>query len=122
MVDGSGKPDERESSSAQIRTLFNEQRKTIIAEYREKTSHHELHAVHAEEDRRLLQGQLWQQKSEFREARQQSLTEMEELRKFLISTFDTIARRKLVENQNTILELSGRVQELQNEAKLYERF
>ena len=31
------------------------------------------------------------------------------------STFDTIARRKLIEDQNTILELSGRVQELQNE-------
>ena len=40
---------------------------------------------------------------------------MEELRKFQNSTFDTIARRKLIEDQNTILELSGRVQELQNE-------
>ena len=49
------------------------------------------------------------------EAHQQSLTEMEELRKFQSSSFDTIARRKLIEDQNTILELSGRVQELQNE-------
>ena len=40
---------------------------------------------------------------------------MEELRKFQSSTFDTIARRILVEDQNTILELSGRIQELQNE-------
>ena len=40
---------------------------------------------------------------------------MEELRKFQSSTFDTIARRKLIEDQNTILELSGRTQELQNE-------
>ena len=40
---------------------------------------------------------------------------MEELRKFQSSTFDTIARRKLVEDQNTFLELSGRMQELQNE-------
>ena len=40
---------------------------------------------------------------------------MEELRKFQSSTFDTIARRKLVEDQNTKLELSGRIQELQNE-------
>ena len=52
---------------------------------------------------------------EFREVHQQSLTEMEELRKFQSSTFDTIARRKLIEYQNTILVLSGRVQELQNE-------
>ena len=108
-------PDERNSSNAQIRTLLEEQRQTIIAEYREKVSHHELQAAHAEEERRLLQGQLWRQKLEFREAHQQSLTEIEELRKFQSSTFDTIARRKLIEDQNTILELSGRVQELQNE-------
>ena len=30
-----------------------------IAEYRENVSHHELQAAHAEEERRLLQGQLW---------------------------------------------------------------
>ena len=113
--DRSGKPDERNSSNAQIRTLLEEQRQMIIAEYREKVGHHELQAAHAEEERRLLQGQLWRQKLEFREARQQSLTEMEELRKFQNSTFDTIARRKLIEDQNTILGLSGRVQELQNE-------
>ena len=67
MVDGSGQPDERNSSNAQIRTLLEEQRQTIIAEYREKVSHHELHAAHAQEERRLLQGQLWRQKLEFRE-------------------------------------------------------
>ena len=80
-----------------------------------KSGHHELQAAHAEEERRLLQGQLWRQKLEFREAHQQSLTEMEEVRKFQSSTFDTIARRKLIEDQNTFLELSGRVQEQQNE-------
>ena len=115
MVDRSGQPDERNSSNAQIGTLLEEQRQTIIAEYRERVSHHELQAAHAEEERRLLQGQLWRQQLDFREARQQSLTEREELRKFQNSTFDTIARRKLIEDQNTILELSGRVQELQNE-------
>ena len=90
---------ERNSSNAQIRTLLEEQRQTIIAEYREKVSHHELHAAQAEEERRLLQGQLLQQKLEFREAHQRSLTEMEELRKFQSSAFDTMARRKLVEDQ-----------------------
>ena len=115
MVDRSRQPDECNSSKAQIRTLLEEQRQTIIAEYREKVSHHELKAAQAEEERRLLQGQLWRQKLEFREAHQRSLTEMEELRKFQSSTFDTIARRKIVEDQDTILELSGRVQELQNE-------
>ena len=112
--DRSGKPDERNSSNAQIRTLLEEQRQMIIAEYRE-IGHHELQAAHAEEERRLLREELWRQQLEFREVHQQSLTEMEELRKFQSSTFDTIARRKLIEDQNTILELSGRVQELQNE-------
>ena len=42
MVDGLGKPDERDSSTAQIRTLLEEQRQMIIAEYREKVGHHEL--------------------------------------------------------------------------------
>ena len=113
--DRSGKPDERNSSKEQIRTLLEEQRQTIIAEYREKVGHHELQAAHAEEERRLLKGQLWRQKLEFREARQQSLTEMEELWKYQSSTFDTIARRKLIEDQNIFFELSARVQELQNE-------
>ena len=40
---------------------------------------------------------------------------MEELKRFQGSTFDTIARRKLVEDRDTILELSGRIQELQDE-------
>ena len=86
MVDRSGQPDERNSSKAQIRTLLEEQRQTIIAEYREKVGHHELQAAHAEGERRLLRGQLWRQKLEFRDARQQCLTEMEELRKFQSST------------------------------------
>ena len=40
---------------------------------------------------------------------------MEELKKFESSPFDTIARRRLVEDQDTILELTGKIQELQNE-------
>ena len=59
IVDRSGKQDERDSSKAQTRTLLEEQRQTIIEEYREKVSHHELQAAHAEEERRILQGQLW---------------------------------------------------------------
>ena len=40
---------------------------------------------------------------------------MEELKKFQSSTFGTIARRRLVENPDTILELTGKIQELPNE-------
>ena len=41
--------------------------------------------------------------------------EMEELKRFGGSTFDTIARRKMVKDRDTILELTGKIQELQNE-------
>ena len=99
--------------------LYLKSKDTIIAEYREKGGHHEHQAAHVEEEGRLLQGQLWRQKLDFREVHQQNLTEMKELRKFQSSTFDTIARRKLIEDQNTILELSGRVQELQNEVNCF---
>ena len=79
----------------------------------------ELHRAQAEElqrrDQQLLHAQLLQQNWELREARDKSLNEMEELKRFQGSTFDTVARRRLVEDQNTILELSGRIQELQNE-------
>ena len=67
MVDRTEKPvegiagiaEERESSSAQIRTLFNEQRRTIIAECCEKVSHHELQAARTEQERKILQEELW---------------------------------------------------------------
>ena len=42
-------------------------------------------------------------------------TEMEELQKFQSSTFDTHARQKFIEDRKTIMELSGRLQKLQNE-------
>ena len=67
----------------------------------------------AEQDRQILQEELWHQQKDFREVHQQNLTEMEELRKFQSSTFDM--HTKLIEDQNTIMELSGRLQELQNE-------
>ena len=107
--------EERESSSAQIRTLFNEQRTTIIAECCEKVSHHELQAARAEQERKILQEELWRQQQDFREVHQQNLTEMKELQKFQNSTFDALTRQKFIEDQNTIMELSGRLQELQNE-------
>ena len=121
MVDRTGKPveemiaEERESSSAQIRTLFNEQRRTIIAECCEKVSHHELLAAQAEQERKILQGELWRQQQDFREVHQQNLTEMKELQKFQNSTFDELTRQKFIEDQKIIMELSGRLQELQNE-------
>ena len=82
----------------------------------EKVSHHELQADRAEQERKILQEELlWRQQKEFREVHQQNLTEMKELQKIQSSTFDELTRQKFIEAQNTIMELSGRLQELQNE-------
>ena len=113
--DRAGRPGERQNSEAQIWTLLDNQKEQILAECQARTNQHEFQAARAKKDQQLLQGQLLQQNLELHEAHQRSLTDMEELRKFQSSTFDTIARRRPVEDQNTILELSGRIQELQNE-------
>ena len=85
MVDRTGKPVGESSSSAQIRTLFDEQRQMIIAECCEKVSHHEFSSSSSRtrtqnSTRRIMAS-----------AKGQNLTEMEELRKFQSSTFDTLA-------------------------------
>ena len=107
--------EERESSYAQIRTMLDEQRRTIIAEYSEKILHHELLASQAEQDRRILQEELLRQQQDFREVHQQDLMKQKELQKFQNSTFDEFAQKKFIEDQKIIMELSGRLQELQNE-------
>ena len=142
VSDRTVRPVEQRNQEAQIRTLLDTQKEQILAECQARNNKHEfqdaydrrsllklgaivesqqeeLHCARAEEvqqrDQQLLQGQLLQQNLELREAHQRSLTEMEELRKFQSSTFDTMARRNLVEDQNTVLEISDRIQELQNE-------
>ena len=61
--------EERESSNAQIRTMLDEQRRTIIAEYGEKVLHHELFAAQADQDRKILQEELLRQQQDFREVK-----------------------------------------------------
>ena len=96
---------------------MNEQqkRKTIIAEYGEKVLHYEFLAAQAEQERRILQGELLRQQQDFREVHQQDLIKMKGLHKFQNSTFDEFAQKKFIEDQKIIMELSGRLQELQNE-------
>ena len=98
--------EEREIAQTQIRTMLDEQRRILTAECSEKVLHHELLAAHAEQDRKILREELRQQQ-EFREARQQDLIRHLELQKFQNS-----------ESQKTIMNLSGRLQELQNEVNL----
>ena len=107
--------EERESSNAQIRTMLDEQRRMIIAEYGEKVLHHESLAAQAEQDRRILREKLLRQQQDFREVHQQDLMKMKELQKFQNSTFDESIQQKFIEDQKIIMELSGRLQELQNE-------
>ena len=66
-------------------------------------------------DQQLLHEQLLAQNRDLCEAHEKSLNEMEEMKRFQGSTFDTISRRKLVEDRDTILELTGKIHELQNE-------
>ena len=66
-------------------------------------------------DQQLLHEELLEQNRELREAHMKSVNEMEELKRFQGSTFGTISRRKLIEDRDTILELTGKIQELQKE-------
>ena len=57
----------------------------------------------------------WNKNRDLREAHMKSLNEMEELKRFQGSTFDGFSRRKLIEDRDTILELTAKIQELENE-------
>ena len=138
VVERTGRPvrptgQELNVGNAQIRTLLDRQKEQILAECQAEIKKHEFQANYdrrsiqklsetiesqqeelQRRDQQLLHAQL-QQNWELREAHHKSLNEMEEVKKFQSSSFDTIARRRLVEDQDTILELTGKIQDLQNE-------
>ena len=91
--------EERESAHAQIRTMLDEQRRTIIAECNEKVLHHELLTAHAEQARKVLREELLRQQQDFREVHQQDLMKHLELQKFQNSAFDEFTQKKLIEDQ-----------------------
>ena len=120
----------RGPENEQIKILLERQREQILADCQAEIRKHEFqadfdrrrkqklnetnewqkeerHRAQAEElqrrDQQLLHEQLLQQNWDLCEAHEKSLNEMEELKRFQGSTFDTIARRKLVEDQDTIL-------------------
>ena len=131
------------SESEQIRTLLERQREQILADCQAEIRKHEFQAdydrksiqklsetiesqkeeicrAHQGDERRrqdhqLIHKQLLKQHWDLREAHEKSLSEMEELKRFQGSTFETIARRTLIEDRDTILEFTGKIQELQNE-------
>ena len=105
MVDRTGKPVGESSSSAQISTLLDEQRQMIIAEDCEKVFHHELEAAHAEEERRILREELCN-KVVLRWTNYENSRVLPSMR---------LTIQKFIEDQKTIMELSGRLQEWENE-------
>ena len=129
------------SESEQIRILLDRQKQQILADCQAEFRKHEfqadynrssipklnetiesqqekLHRAQAEKRRRqdhqLLHEQLLKQNWDLRLAHEKSFNAMEELKRFQGFTFDTIARR-LVEDQDTIFDVTGKIQELQNE-------
>ena len=66
-------------------------------------------------DQLLFQEQLSEQNRDLREAHTKSPHEMEELRRVQELRIDEFSRRRLIENQDIIHELTARIQELQNE-------
>ena len=67
------------------------------------------------QDHQLLHEKILEQNWDLREAHEKTVNEMEELKRFQGSTFDTISKRKLVEDRDTIHELTAKIQELQSE-------
>ena len=112
------------SESEQIRTLLDRQREQIVADCQAEIRKHEFQAdydrrsiqklnetielqkeeicrVHQgderlRQDHQLLHEHLLKQNWDLREVHEKSLNEMEELKRFQASTFETIAKRKLV--------------------------
>ena len=133
----------RDSENEQIRILFERQKERILAEFRAEIQKHEFQADYdrrsiqklngviesqrgeinralagdgqLRRDQQLLHEQLLEQDRELREAHVKSLSEKKEVMRFQGSTFDSISRRKLIEDRDTIFELTAKIQELQNE-------
>ena len=133
----------RDSEDEQIRILLERQKEQILSVCRAEIQKHEFQADYDRRsiqelngvigsqrdeinralagdeqfrrDQQLLHEQLWEQNLELLEAHEKSPNEMEELKRFQGSTFDTFSMRKSIEDRDTILELTANIQELQNE-------
>ena len=133
----------REMENERIRILLERQKEQILAEVRTEIQKQEFqadsdkrsiqkltgivdsqrreidHTLAGDEqlrrDQVLLQKQQSEQNRDLHEAHVKSLREMEELKRVQGSRFDEFSRRKLIEDRDTILELTVKIQELQNE-------
>ena len=133
----------RDSENEQIRILLERQTEQILADCGSEIQKHEFQADYDRRsiqklngvigsqrdeinralagdeqfrrDQQLLHEQFLKQNWDLREAYEERLSEMEELKRLQGSTFDTFARRKLIEDRDSILELTGKMQQVQNE-------
>ena len=133
----------REMESERIRILLERQKEQILADVRAEIQNHEFqadsdrrsiqelngiiepqrsemdHTIAGDEqfrrDQLLLHEQLSEQNRDLREAHIKSLHEMEDLKKVQELRVDEFSRRRSIENQDTINELTGRIREPQNE-------
>ena len=131
----------REMENERIRILLERQKVQILAEVRAEIQNHEFqadsdgrsiqelngiiesqrreidHTLAGDErrDQLLLHEQLSEQNRDLREAHIKSLYEMEELKRVQELRVDESSRRRLIENQDTISELTARIQDLENE-------
>ena len=87
----------------------------IIESQRREIDHTIASDEQSRRDQLLLQEQLSEQNRDLRETHIKSLHEMEELKRVQELRIDELSRRRLIENQDTINELTDRIQELQNE-------
>ena len=125
--------------NARIGILFERQKEEILSEVRTEIQKHDSdrrsvqefngiiesqrreidHTLASDEqlrqDQLPLHEQLSAQNRDLREAHMKSLHEMEEMKRVQGSRFDEFSRRRLIENQDTVHELTARIQELQNE-------
>ena len=119
----------RDSENEQIRILLERQKEQILADCRAQMQKHEFQADYDRRSIQKLNEVIQSQRGEINRAlagdkqlrRDQQLlhvkglNEMEELKRFQGSTFEGFARIKLIEDRDTILELTAKIQKLQNE-------
>ena len=129
----------REMENERIRILLERQKEQILADFRAEIHKHKFqadsdrrriqelsgniesqqreidHALAGDEqlrrDQLLLQEQLLEQNRDLREAHIKSLHEMEELKRVQELRIDELSRRRLIENQDTIHELTSQLYE-----------
>ena len=92
---------------------------SLIVEQRIRNTS-EINHVHAGDeqvrrDQQLLHGQLLAQNRDLREAQMKSFHGMEELKRVQESTSDTFSMKRLIDDRDTILELTGKIQEIEDE-------